>query len=85
MSSDNKEGCGIGWLFFDAYDEFSPGCKIHDAEFRLQDEGFQAKTRKEVDKMFLQIMLNESQGKPASVAKAYLYYTIVRSVGWLWW
>lgn len=32
MSSDNKEGCGIGWLFFDAYDEFSPGCKIHDAE-----------------------------------------------------
>lgn len=85
MKEDQKEGCGISWLFFDAYDQFSAQCQIHDAEFRLNDEGFQTKTRKEVDKMFLQIMLSESQGKPLSVAKAYLYYTIVRAVGWAWW
>jgi hypothetical protein len=85
MKEDTKTGCGISTLWFDAYSEFNPACSIHDAEFRLQEEGFQTKSRKEVDRMFLQIMLSNSKGKPLQVAKAYTYYGIVRLVGGLWW
>lgn len=85
MKDDNGKGCGISWLWLDAYGDFKPACSIHDAEYGLNDGGVQPKTRKEVDDMFLQIMLNEAKGSTRKKAKAYIYYGLVRALGGLWW
>lgn len=86
MPSDNKDGCGIAWLWFDEYDKYRNACLVHDHNYVSNEQPEPTVAdRKEVDQAFLRVMLTQSQGKPLSVAKAYLYYTIVRSVGWLWW
>ena len=85
MKDDKVGGCGISWLWFDQYDKFNNACLVHDAAFDQHEAGAPTVSRKEVDQAFLKVMLRESRGNPALVAKAYAYYTIVRAVGWVWW
>lgn len=85
MPSDNKSGCGISWLWFDSYDDYRGACLAHDHAFDMHEGGAPVATRKEVDNMFLQIMLHEAKGSVKKKLKAYTYYGIVRLVGGLFW
>lgn len=77
--------CGISYLWSTGpNDPFISACAWHDLKYS-EDPKVRTQTRLEVDQIFLGRMLTIAGRDEELIAKAYMFYSIVRSVGWLWW
>lgn len=84
-NSDVKDQCGIArvWALPDKHWATS-ACAIHDAEYLLNESHSQNKTRKQVDREFLNNML-DGAGTLKRKATAYALYCIARIGGYFYW
>lgn len=85
---DTKLRCGYLWAstdwiygLFNKVDPLTSSCVLHDNLYENPGN----LNRYQVDQLFLQHMLKTASHKNSSLlkAQAYLYYGIVRAVGWL--
>lgn len=85
MAEDKESGCGISRVWMTSRDDkFFMSCKMHDGMYTEGSPIQELLTRKEADKLFLNHMLTRADSLKDK-ARAYLYYAIVRVVGWMWW
>lgn len=77
--------CGYFVFSTGANDPFIPCCVKHDKEYDLKDKGKQIYTRKYVDRLFYNCMLNVAGDSRILKIKAKLYYGIARTLGILFW
>lgn len=87
---NTKPVCGLGVFHTGMGDRFQIACKIHDAAYIAQEEGIQTASRAVIDTIFLinmKLAFESSKGirRVTGYLKAYLYYGLVRSLGWLAW
>ena len=86
MKEDNYSGCGISQIWAtDERDPFYDICLMHDAAYEKGSEIQKILSRKHLDKLFLNQCLEIAGSSIALKIKAYVYYSIVRSFGWLYW
>lgn len=60
-------------------------CEIHDERYINNKKHGGEKLRKEQDLEFLKHMLEISNGDESKEFRAYIYYYIVRGLGWIPW
>ena len=88
---DEKERCGAGFLRTPKSDRLTPACAVHDVEYVRAEKGRQPKSRSQVDKEFLERMLEAVRFEPIGWRRtllrtqAYTYYLIVRTIGGFFW
>lgn len=89
MSDDKDCGCGISKIWFTgSKDPLLAACLWHDIAYTRNS--FQQRSgwnRARVDNEFLRQMLAIAAAHLSATmkARAYVYYGIVRAVGWRWW
>lgn len=65
--------------------QFYAACSWHDAAYSRGSWHEFNLTRARVDRAFLEQMLQIAEGNPLAVARAYIYFGVVRAFGWAWW
>jgi hypothetical protein len=86
LKDDPKCGCGISWLWMTSEsDPLRGACATHDNLYAHKN--MLGLTRKEADRRFLKEALKIAKSRESlrEKGKAYLYYGIIRTTGWLWW
>lgn len=84
---DPNPACGYGPFRTGADDPFLRSCVVHDLRYGQHDTGEELEpyTRSRADREFLDNMLRQSGDSLALKVRAYVYYGLVRSLGWLVW
>ena len=79
--TDEWDGLGISWLWGlpETHPFQQPGLN-HDAHYELHDV-----SQLEADKQFLRECVSIADGSLKLRAEAYLFYSIVRMIGWYYW
>jgi len=85
MTSDPEDICGISKWWGLPNSPFSSDCAAHDIEHLKQEAGTQTKSRKQVDREFLANMLKTAGNSRTLKLRAYLFYGVVRTFGWIYW
>lgn len=86
INDDKEDGCGISkWWLTSEKDPLRSACLWHDDSYVAGKPIQQVLTRKEVDKLFLQQMINLSGKSLLLKARAYTYYAIARTFGSKYW
>lgn len=85
MKDDDYQGCGISRIWATRSDDpFRTACIIHDNAYKSGSWEQENLNRAIVDYGLLQNMLMVAN-TPLLKAKAYLFYGLARSLGWLYW
>lgn len=86
MKDDKFEGCGIkDILATDSSDPFHKACVTHDKAYEKGSVMQKMSSRKQADDIFLAQCLEIAGSCWPLKVKAYVYYGIIRAVGWLYW
>lgn len=75
--------CGIKPLLVGGWADRA--CEWHDEAYEPGSPAQESSTRADIDKRFLVQLKAKADGNPFQLAQAYLFYGIVRSLGWIWW
>lgn len=83
---EEDDVCGVGIFATSTEDPFLWACRWHDLSYQAQKQS-STKTRQEIDREFLDKMLSIARRKQSKLlaAKAYLYYSLARALGWRPW
>ena len=87
LPEDPDERGGWGPFSLPPTHPFQPAFEAHDRLFASRDDGFFSRSRKDADEYLLRGMLNIARERKSSrlKAEAYLYYTLARAFGGLFW
>ena len=87
LPEDPNVICGYGPFSTSEKDPFNAACALHDEAYTTHMIDKNEVSQKAADLRLLIDMLEVAKKKKSTVLKlkAYLYYGIVRSVGWLFW
>ncbi len=83
MKNDPVIGCGISTIWMTREDDpFKEACAYHDAKYQ-----YHIGTKNEADEQFFKDTWKIAEEKDSLYlkAKSYLFYGIVKSIGWMWW
>ena len=84
LPNDPSERCGYRGFSYGKTHPFHECCAAHDRAYKSVEDGA-ILDRREVDRALLQCCLKKAGASPFSKAEAYLFYAIVRAVGWAVW
>lgn len=86
LKNDPVSCCGISYIWSTGLDDpFLPACIQHDAMYAEYPHSI---TRAEADMRFLTMMLEIARNEEFYTRRkerAFLYYRLARTLGWLWW
>lgn len=86
MEDDPTPGCGISTIWHTSdTDPLKAACDWHDQAYEAGSWQQWKLSRLQVDRHFLQLMLNIARGRLWLKARAIAYYITVRTLGASWW
>ena len=84
-AADHVDRCGVWPLCTGLDDPFLPACIWHDQQYVLKEQGEQTRSRADVDREFYGRCLDIAGDNRALRLRAYTFWAIVRSIGWMFW
>jgi len=83
--NDDNVACGYWFLNTGKDDSMIDACAWHDEAYTEGTWKNKNLTRKETDQWFLNQMLQIAGGDKVKIAKAYTFYALTRTFGWMFW
>ena len=87
LPDDKEPGCGYGLFKTGEDDPLLRACDVHDARYGQHEVGkeFEPYSQARADREFLNNSLRLAGGSKILKARAYIYYGLIRTFGWLVW